>query len=132
MGTAINHTINNPNILNCTFENNRRQGVSFVGTTDGCLLKSCKFAKTQGVDPQCSIDFEHYTYVKNVVVDNCDFYDNKKWDIINYNGWNIEIKNSRFNGAISSTYEYNMNINNNTFKYADAKWLDKSYKGALF
>ena len=132
MSCPINHTNNNLNIINCTMENNRRQGMSFVGTTDGALLKGCKFGKTQGTDPQCGIDFEHYSYVKNIVIDDCDFYDNKKWDIINYNGWDIEIKNSRFNGGIGSTYGYNMNIHNNSFKYYNATWLDKTFKGGLF
>lgn len=132
MPFPINHINNDLKILNCTIENNRRQGISFVGTSDGILVQNCKIGKTQGVDPQCGIDFEHYSYVKNTVIDNCDFYDNKKWDIINYNGWDIEIKNCRFNGSIASTYGYNMNINHNKFIYYNAPWLDKTFKGTLF
>lgn len=132
MPFPLNHTNNNLTLKNCTFENNRRQGMSFVGTTDGALLQGCKFGKTQGADPQCGIDFEHYTYVKNVVIDDCDFYDNKKWDIINYNGWDIEIKNCRFNGGIGSTYGYNMNIHNNSFIYFNSPIINKTFKNTVF
>lgn len=111
----INHHINNLKILNCIIENNRRQGISLVGNTDGALIQNSKIGKTQGVDPQCGIDFEHYGYVKNIIVDSVEFYDNYKWDIINYNGWDIEVKDSKFNGGIASTYGYNMDIHNNKF-----------------
>lgn len=132
MPFPINHTNNNVKILNCTIENNRRQGISLVGSSDSLLIKGCKIGKTQGVDPQCGIDFEHYTYVTNTVIDGCDFYDNKKWDIINYNSYGIEIKNCRFNGAIGSTFGYNMLIHNNKFVYHNDPLIDKSFKGVAF
>lgn len=128
----LNVTVDNVKIIDCTLENARRQGISLVATGENYLIQGCNIGKINGVDPQSGIDIEHYDYVKNVVIDDSTFYDNKKWDIINYNGWDIEIKNSKFNGGIASTYGYNMNIYNNEFKYNDETWLDKSFKGTLF
>ena len=128
----INVTVDNLNIIDCTLENARRQGISFVATGENYLIKGCNIGRINGTDPQCGIDIEHYDYVKNVVIEESNFYDNKKWDIINYNGWDIEIKNSNFTGGIGSTYGYNMDIHDNKFVYSDEEWLDKIFKGALF
>ena len=128
----INVTVDNLSIIDCTLENSRRQGISFVATGENYLIKGCNIGKINGVDPQSGIDIEHYNYVKNIIIEESNFYENKKWDIINYNGYDIEIKNSNFTGGIASTYGYNMNINNNTFKYSDEEWLDKTFKGVLF
>lgn len=125
-------TVDNLKIINCTLENSRRQGISFVATGSNYLIKDTKIGRINGVDPQSGIDIEHYDYVNNVVIDSCEFYDNKKWDIINYNGSDIEIKNSKFTGGIASTYGYNMKINNNEFKYSNPDWLQKSHKGIAF
>ena len=121
-------TVDNLKIINCTLENSRRQGISFVATGENYLIKNCNIGKTNGVDPQCGIDFEHYDYMKNTTIDGCNFYDNKKWDIINYNGTNIEIKNSNFSGGIATTYGNNMDIHNNKFEYRDTEKNDKVYK----
>lgn len=123
-------TVDNLSIIDCTLENSRRQGISFVATGENYLIKNCNIGKINGTDPQAGIDFEHYDYVRNTVFDGCNFYDNKKWDIINYNGWDIEIKNCTFNGGIGSTYGYNMLIHDNIFKYEDN--IDKIHKTAIF
>lgn len=57
-----------------------------------------------GVDTQCEIDFKQYDYMKNIVIEGCNFYDNKKWDIINYNCTDIEVKNSNSAEIIAITY----------------------------
>lgn len=111
----LNVTVDNLKIINCTLENSRRQGISFVATGENYLVKNCNIGKINGIDPQSGIDFEHYDYVRSVIIDNCNFYDNKKLDIINYNGNNIEIKNSTFNGVIGSTFGWNMDIHDNIF-----------------
>lgn len=121
-------TVDNLSIINCTLENSRRQGISFVATGENYLIKDCNIGNINGVDPQCGIDFEHYDYMKNTVIDNCNFYDNKKWDIINYNGTDIEVKNGNFTGAIATTYGNNMDIHNNIFNYKDSKNKDKIFK----
>ena len=123
-------TVDDLNIINCTLEESRRQGISFVGTGERYLVKNCNIGKINGTDPQSGIDFEHYDYVKDVVIDGCNFYDNKKIDILNYNGWDIEIKNCKFNGSVTSTFGYNMDIHDNEFIYYNAPWLDKSHKGS--
>lgn len=124
----INVTVNNLKIIDCTLENSRRQGISFVASGENYLVKSCNIGNINGTDPQCGIDFEHYGYVKNTVIDGCNFYDNKKWDIINYNGTKIEIKNSTFTGAIASTYGHTMDIHDNIFEYRDRPNNDKIFK----
>ena len=129
MNTA--HSNNNLKILNCTLEDNRRQGISLVGSSNSTVIQGCSISKTQGVDPQCGIDIEHYSYVKNVLIDTCNFYDNKKWDIINYNGTDIEITNCNFNGGIGSTHGYNMNIHNNYFEYYNNPTIQKYHTAAL-
>lgn len=121
-------TVDNLSIINCNLENSRRQGISFVATGENYLIKDCNIGNINGVDPQCGIDFEHYDYMKNTVIDNCNFYDNKKWDIINYNGTDIEVRNSNFTGAIATTYGNNMDIHNNIFNYKDSKKKDKIFK----
>ena len=109
-------TVDNLKIIDCTLENSRRQGISFVATGENYLVKDCNIGKINGTDPQSGIDFEHYDYIRDVVIDGCNFYDNKKLDIINYNGQDIEIKNSSFNGSIGSTFGWNMDIHDNIFK----------------
>lgn len=105
--------------------NTRRQGISFVATGENYLVQNCNIGKINGVDPQCGIDFEHYNYMENTTIDGCNFYDNKKWDIINYNGTNIEIKNSNFAGGIATTYGNTMDIHNNKFEYRDTEKMIK-------
>lgn len=128
----VDLSVNNVKILDCTLENSRRQGISLVATGENYLIKGCNIGKINGVDPQSGIDIEHYDYVKNVIIDECNFYDNKKWDIVNYNGTDIEIKNSMFTGGIAATYGYNMKIYNNKFSYLNNKKIDKTYKGFVF
>lgn len=115
-------------VINCTLENARRQGISFVATGENYLVKDCNIGNINGTDPQSGIDFEHYGYVKNVVIDGVHFYDNKKWDIINYNGTEIEVKNSNFTGGIATTYGHTMDIHDNEFEYKDRPKNDKAFK----
>lgn len=125
----IKITVDNLNIINCILEGSRRQGISFTATGENYLIKGCNIGKIQGTDPQAGIDFEHYDYIKNVIIDSCSFYDTKKLDIINYNANDIEIKNCNFTGGIGVTFGWNMNIHDNRFIYSDPSWLDKSHKG---
>lgn len=128
MAPPLKVTVDNLNILNCTLENSRRQGISFTATGENYLVQGCNIGKINGVDPQCGIDFEHYDYVRNVVIDNCNFYDNKKWDIINYNGTEIEVRDCNFTGAIATTFGHDMDIHNNMFEYKDTPNNDKVFK----
>ena len=110
-------TVDDCQIIGCTLENARRQGFSLTGNGNNFLMKDCKIGKINGVDPQCGIDFESYGVTTNTIIDGCEFYSNKKWDIVNYDGTNIEIKNCKFGGAIGTTYGHTMNIHHNTFEY---------------
>ena len=123
----IKVTVNKLKVLNCTLENSRRQGISFVATGENCIVRGCNIGKINGVDPQCGIDIEHYDYVKNTVIDNCNFYDNKKWDIIEYNGTYTTVKNSHFESGIATTYGHHMTIYNNEFEYKDSAYVIKRY-----
>lgn len=80
-------------------------------------------------NPQSGIDFKHYDYVRNVIITACNFYDNKKLDIINYNVNDIKIKNCNFNNGIGVTFGLNMNIHDNKFIYYRDSLLDKFHKG---
>ena len=124
----LNVSVDDLIIKGCTLENARRQGISFVGSGERYLIENCNIGKIGGVDPQSGIDFEHYGYVRDVVINNSNFYDNKKVDILNYNGCNIEIKNCNLNGNVTSTFGYNMDVHDNKFIYEDN--VDKIFKGS--
>ena len=120
MAPPIDTTVNNIKIMNCDLSSSRRQGISLVGTGENYLIQNCKIHDINGIDPQFGIDIEHYKYVKDVLIDNCDFYNNRKGDIDNYNGTSgIEIKNSRFNGIICSIYGKALNVHDCTFEYIE-------------
>lgn len=129
MAPPLNVTVDDLKVINCTFENSRRQGISLVATGEEYLIKGCKIGRVNGIDPQSGIDIEHYNYLKNTVIEECNFYDNRKWDIINYNGNNIDIKNNKFTGGIGSTFGWNMNVENNEFIYKEIEDNPKIHKG---
>lgn len=122
--------VDNLKIINCTLENSRRQGISFTSFGSNYLVKNCNIGKINGVDPQCGIDFEtggEVGKMQDFTIDNCNFYDNRKWDIVNYDGFIIEVKNSQFTGAIADTFGYNMTIHDNKFCYKNSENNDKIY-----
>lgn len=128
LAPPIDVTVDNLSFVKCTFENSRRQGISFVATGENYLVKDCYIGNINGTDPQSGIDIEHYDYVKNVVIDGTNFYNNKKLDLINYNGTDIEVKNSNFTTSLGVTYGHTMNIHDNFFGYAktsDGKEINK-------
>lgn len=132
--TTTKKEVNDLVIENCTLENSRRQGISFVATGDRPIVRNCNIGKINGVDPQCGIDFEHYDHVDNAIVEGCNFYDNKKWDIINYISKLLTIRNNYFNGAVAFTYGYNMDIYNNKFLFKDHNInnIYKSYNEIMY
>lgn len=109
--------VNNFSIIDCHLSGSRRQGISFVGNGENNLVKGTTISDINGIDPQCGIDFEHYDYCRKTVIDDCIFDNNKKLDIINYNGTEIEIKNSTFSGLVGTTFGHTMNIHDNLFEY---------------
>lgn len=130
-GGNVGIEVNDLRYINCTFENSRRQGISLTSYGKNYLIQNCNIGSINGVDPQCGIDFEtggEIGKIYDVLIDNCNFYDNKKWDIINYDGSITEIKNSNFTGAIATTGGHTMSVHNNVFKYKDTPNNDKVYK----
>ena len=114
----IGVTVDNLKILNCDIGYSRRQGISFVGNGENYLIQNCKIHNINGIDPQFGIDIEHYGYVRDVTIDGCNFYNNRKGDIINFNGTNnIEVKNSTFNGQVASTFGKELIVHDCNFKY---------------
>lgn len=119
--------VNDLRVINCVCENGRRQGLSFVATQDNCLIKGCKIGRINGTDPQCGIDFEAYSRNEKFLIDDCDFYDNRKWDIVDCYSGQIEVRNSRFNGMIGlGQSSYNWYIHDNEFIY-DEKFKSDDY-----
>ena len=123
--------VDNLKVIDCTFEENRRQGISFVGAGDNYLIKNCNIGKIQGTDPQSGIDVEVEASepLKHLCIDNCNFYDNKKFDICLFNGDTMEVKNSTFNGTLAENYGKNTYIHDNRFVFYDNPQVDKCHKG---
>lgn len=127
-----NITMTNLLIENCTLEDSRRQGISFTAVGDNVTLKNCNIGLISGTDPQCGIDFEvEGGILTNTVIDGCHFYENKKWDIINYNCCSVEVVNCNFTGAIATHKGYSMNIHDNSFNWKDTPDNDKVFKNVL-
>ena len=109
---------NNVKILNCDLYGSRRQGISLVSSGDNYLIQNCKIHHIGGIDPQFGIDIEHYEYVTNVRIDGCNFFNNRKGDIDNYNGTeNIEITNCKFNSTVCSIYSPKKVVHDCTFEW---------------
>ena len=109
---------NNIKILNCDLYGSRRQGISLVSSGDNYLIQNCKIHHIGGIDPQFGIDIEHYEYVTNVRIDGCNFFNNRKGDIDNYNGTeNIEITNCKFNSGVCSIFSPKKVVHDCTFEW---------------
>ena len=114
----------NVRIIDCDLSNARRQGISYCAVGSNFHVINCDIHHINGVDPQCGIDFEvgadtDAQRPKNIIVEGCNFYANKKWDIVNYDGMNVEIRNCTFDATVGTTYGYNMDIHDNTFTFND-------------
>lgn len=117
VSVPVDIPMNNVKIINCDLSGSRRQGISFVGTGENYLIEKCKIHNINGIDPQFGIDIEHYNYVKNLVINKCDFYDNRKGDIDNYNGTSgIEVCNCSFTGGVVPTTKGGMIVHDCYFK----------------
>ena len=56
-GIYMYNGVNGVTVQDCTFDNNRRQGISIVYGTN-VLIKNCSFTNTNGQDPAFGIDLE--------------------------------------------------------------------------
>lgn len=81
-------------IENCNIHHNRRQGITISGVQN-CYIKNCRIHNIKGTAPQSGIDVEDNRWsIKNVIVDNCRFYNNASNNIIFYEGSDIKLLNS--------------------------------------
>ncbi|HBK31508.1 MAG TPA: hypothetical protein DDZ96_10010 [Porphyromonadaceae bacterium] len=81
-GDGIHLFYDNKNITiqNVVCDNNRRQGMSVIHV-NGLIVKNSVFSNTNGTAPESGIDLEpsaFYEIVKNVLIDNCTFSNNKE------------------------------------------------------
>lgn len=101
IGTG-NNGCENVSIVDCTIDNNRRNGISVINC-EGIHVKGCTISNTQGVTPQMAIDFEcndANESVTNAIIENCVFKDNK-FGVGTGNGSNlyeIIVRNCSFYG----------------------------------
>ncbi len=87
-------------------DDHHRQGISVI-SVENLMIRNCRISNTSGTAPQCGIDFEPNQpseYLKNCVVENCDFINNARAGILVYNGGllsplDITVRNCRFSGA---------------------------------
>ncbi len=87
-------------------DDHHRQGISVI-SVENLMIRNCRISNTSGTPPQCGIDFEPNQpteYLKNCVVENCDFIDNARAGILVFSGGllsplDITIRNCRFSGA---------------------------------
>lgn len=109
----------NLQLIECTLENSRRQGISLTGDSELFIVKDCKIGYINGVDPQCGVDIEvEYGSARKVIFDNCDFYMNKRADFDNFNGVDTEIKNCIFKGGgIATVYGRGLKVHDSHFEY---------------
>lgn len=67
----------NVTIVNCTIDNNRRNGISIVNCNN-FIIDGCTISNTNGTNPQCGIDIErnHDNEITKGVIKNSTFIDN--------------------------------------------------------
>lgn len=118
----------NLQLIGCTLENSRRQGISLTGDSEIFVVKDCNIGYINGVDPQCGVDIETETgSARKILFDNCHFYMNKRADFDNFNGVDTEIKNCTFNGSIVSVYGNGLKVHDNIFEYKLLEPNKKNY-----
>lgn len=141
---------------------NRRQGISLTGGHNVIITK-CIIHDIAGTSPQCGIDFEPNNRIdtfKNVIVDNCIFYNNAAYDIslvgtnehsdisirncnmprgvyFTLNGYNISISNSYLGRCNCNTKElYNIRILNNTIdglaNYVEGAFVNTTFSSNIY
>jgi hypothetical protein len=70
--------LENVTLLDCTADNNRRNGVS-ITSGKNVLLQGCKLINQNGTDPQCGLDIEpdaNADKMENITIRDCYSYNN--------------------------------------------------------
>ncbi|HEX8549483.1 MAG TPA: right-handed parallel beta-helix repeat-containing protein, partial [Cytophagaceae bacterium] len=77
-GTNNQYFCNNIYVVDCVFDNNRRQGCSIISAKN-VLIDNCTFSNTKGTLPENGIDIEpdhHDDLVQNIRIRKCRFTNN--------------------------------------------------------
>jgi len=91
----------NVKIINCVFDNHKRQGISVVGNIDNVLIDGCTITNIIGTNPQSGIDIEpmYAAYDNtNITVRNCTLKNNVA---------GIQVLNNSYNVKVYGNYLYN-------------------------
>jgi hypothetical protein len=113
----------NVTVKNSEFAFNRRQGIT-VGGVDNILIANNVLHDMGGTAPESGIDVEGGFFPNNnVKIKNNHFYNNKRYDLILYDGSNAvvdgNVMESRTIGLAVSKPFSNAIVTNNTFKDGD-------------
>lgn len=107
-------------VTDSEFAHNRRQGITVGGAQD-VIIQNSTFHHMRGIAPESGIDLEAgYHLNNNVHILNNDFYDNRRYDLILYDGKNAFVEGNRFGSkgaiglAISEPFKF-ATIRNNHF-----------------
>lgn len=91
-------------IRNNHFSDNRRQGISLVGSSDVLITKN-EIHHTKGVSPQFGIDIEGAGRLnKNITIRNNYFHNNSGGDIVNSDGENVLVEGNILKQGKDSKY----------------------------
>ena len=100
----------NINIYNVTCNDNRRQGLSIINV-DRLTVRDSSFTNTAGKLPECGIDIEpeHYSTVKNVILDNIVCTGNRSG--LEVFGWANKVRNVRvLNSNMSNNKDFGLSL----------------------
>ncbi|ALJ03982.1 hypothetical protein APS56_01910 [Pseudalgibacter alginicilyticus] len=102
--TESEQKLKNITIRRNNFSDNRRQGISLVGSSE-VLIEDNEIHHTEGVSPQFGIDLEGAGRLnQNITIKNNYFHHNRGGDIVNTDGKNILFENNILTQGEDSEY----------------------------
>lgn len=135
VGGSASNIVRDVEISNCLIDNNRRNGVSFIGGIDGLRLHDCVIKNTGGTSPEIGIDFETWDinlFNKNIQVYNCRFENNGNGALTIFeNTQLVEVYNNYFDNNVS------VKVNNDYTDIAEAcptgiVFHDNTFNGTFY
>lgn len=130
IGGSASDIVRDVEISNCVIDNNRRNGVSFIGGINGLNLHDCVIKNTSGAEPQVGIDFEPWDislFNENIQVYSCRFEGNANGALTVFeNTRHVNIFNNWFDGNVS------VKVNNDYTDNAAACPTDITFYGNTF
>lgn len=112
-------------------DNNRRQGVSIVGSNNVKILNST-FSNTNGTAPQAGIDIESNSpsvAQNNILIDNCDIVDNAGSGIDILRGQNVTVSRCNITG---NSYGHLIVGNVGGAASSQLKFIGNTYSGNTY